>query len=438
MKHFGQRQRSRRRFLATSAAAAGYFSSRAAAEPRSPSEKLRIACVGTINQAAYNIGELASESIVAVCDVDAANLEGARKRHPKAASYRDFRSMLDRESSRIDAVLVATPDHIHAPAAAMALSLGKHVYCEKPLAHTVREVRHLTRLAKEKKLATQMGTQIHAGENYRRCVEIVQSGVIGTVSEVHVWVSSTQWCDGRFTPTAVPRSLDWDLYLGPSAPRPFSANIHPRNWRSFWDFGGGMLSDLGCHRIDLVHWALGLEAPTAVSAEGSPHNPVGTPRWTVAHWEYLARGAQPPVTMTWYHGKRPPILDQYRKADGKPFAFGDGVLFVGKEGTLYGDYDRRQLFPIEKFRDVTVPKTIPPSVGHHREWIQAAKTGSPTTCAFAYSGPLTESVLLGIVAYRLGRRIEWDAGSCRAKDCPEAERFLTKEYRKGWEIPGLA
>ena len=205
--------------------------------------------------------------------------------------------MLEKEADKIDAVMVGTPDHTHAPAAAMALRLGKHVYCEKPLTHTVFEARTLANLAKEKKLVTQMGTQIHAGDNYRRVVELIKAGAIGKVTECHVWVTA-KYSGGKFTTgTAAPAGLDWDLWLGPAPERPYSEGVHPFDWRKFWDYGTGALGDFGCHYMDLVHWALDLRAPTAVAAEGPPVDPVSSPEWCIAHYEYPARGEQPPVKL---------------------------------------------------------------------------------------------------------------------------------------------
>jgi predicted dehydrogenase len=319
----------------------------------------------------------------------------------------------------------------------MAMRLGKHCYCEKPLTHTVVECRTLIGLAKEKKLVTQMGTQIHAGDNYRRVVELIQSGAIGTVSEVYVWVP-TQYTDGRFTTgTPAPAGLDWDLWLGPATERPYSEGVHPFWWRKFWDYGTGTLGDFGCHYMDLVHWALDLRAPTAVEASGPAYDPVSPPAWCIANYEYPARGKLPAVKLHWYDSGTQPELASTLKIGGKPAGevFKGAQLFVGSEGMLISDYGRHVLLPEDKFAGFKPPEqTIPKSVGHHREWVEAIKTGGKTTCNFDYSGALTEAVLLGTVAYRSGKRIEWDAENLKIKNAPEAEKFLHKEYRKGWTL----
>ncbi len=433
---------SRRRFLQHASLAGGaglvggYFSARAVAASRSPNEKLNIAAVGTANRAMADIRGVAGENIVALADVDANYLEAAAHRFPAARKYRDFRVMLEREAEKIDAVVVGTPDHTHAPAAAMALRLGKPVYCEKPLTHTVYEARLLSRLAKKKKVATQLGTQIHAGDNYRRVVELVQSGVIGPIKEVHVW-SSARYSGVHFTlGMPAPDYLNWDLWLGPAPQRPYSEGVHPHRWRNFWDYGNGAIGDFGCHYMDLAHWALKLRYPTRISAEGPPVDSVATPAWLIVHYEYPARGDLPPVKLTWYDsGRQPAILKSLKTADGKPVRFSSGQLFIGRDGMILSDYSRRVLLPAEKFAHFQPPKpSIPKSIGHHAEWLRAIRTGAPTTCNFDYSGALTEAVLLGTVAYRSGETIEWDGPRFRILNAPAAQALLHCEYRKGWTL----
>ncbi len=441
---------SRRRFLSTSAAAAGalslgaYVNPAAAQQSKSPNQRLRIAGVGTTNRAGADLKGLASEEIVALADVDDSNMEKGAAEYPGARKYRDFRVMLEKEANNIDAVMVGTADHTHAPAAAMALRMGKHVYCEKPLTHTVFEARTLANLAKEKKLITQMGTQIHAGDNYRRVVELVKSGAIGKVSEVHVWVTA-KYSGGKFTTGApVPAGLDWDLWLGPATQRPYSENVHPFTWRNFWEYGTGALGDFGCHYMDLVHWALDLRAPTSVSAEGPPIDAVSPPEWCIAHYDYPARGEQPPVKLHWYDsGKQPEIAKTLKireKPNGgelKPIGevFKGAQLFIGSEGMLISDYSKHRLFPEEKFADYKAPEpTIAKSIGHHLEFIEAIKGNGKTLCNFDYSGALTEAVLLGTIAYRSGQRIEWDAANLKVKNSPAAQQLVHKEYRKGWVL----
>ena len=431
----------RREFLGRSAAAgalavAWHVNPGRAAQLKSPNEKLNIAAVGTTNRAGANIRGVSSENIVALCDVDANLLGKAAEEYPDAKKYRDFRVMLEKEADRIDAVLVGTADHCHAPASAMALRLGKHLYCEKPLTHTVLEARTLAELARENNLVTQMGTQIHAGENYRRVVELIQTGAIGKVNEVHVWVP-VDYSGAKFTTgTPAPSHLDWDLWLGPAPERPYSENVHPFHWRRFWDYGTGGLGDFGCHYMDLVHWALELRAPKRVTAKGPEVDPVSTPAWVIVDYEYPSRGELPPVKLTWYDGgKRPEVLSTLKDGQGKSLDWKAGQLFIGENGMILSNYSDHVLLPAEKFADFKRPEPfIPRSIGHHEEWVQAVKTGGPTTCNFDYSGALTEAVLLGTIAYRSGEPLEWDAETLKVTNSPAAQPLVHKEYRKGWTL----
>ncbi len=422
-------QTSRREFLQRSAlTGAGVWLSAAGvgAQNRSPNEKLNIGMIGTANQAAYDLSNVSSENIVALCDIDDNYLAAAAKTYPQAATYNDFRKLLERKD--LDAVVIAIPDHCHAQATLMALESGHHIYCEKPLTHTVAEARRVAETARKRKRVTQMGTQIHAGSNYRRVVELIQSGAIGTVSEVHVWVDRVWTGNGRPMDTPqVPANIHWDLWLGPAPERPYNPAYLPGSWRGWWDFGGGTLSDMACHHMDLSHWALDLRYPQTVEAEGPPVSPENPPNWMIVHYEYPARGDKPPVRLTWYDGgKRPPQF-----ADGKLPHWGDGSLFIGEKGMLLADYDRHVLLPEKDFADFQPPKpTIPDSIGHHKEWIEACKTGGPTTCNFDYAGALTETVLLGNVAYRVGQKLEWDPKRLKAINCPDADPYLRSEWRK--------
>jgi predicted dehydrogenase len=427
----------RRRFLQqTVLGGAGLFSSNFAfGRPRkiSANEKLNIGIVGVAHQGNYNLGNVASENIVALCDVDDSYLAEASKRFPAARTYNDFHRLLDQKD--IDAVVVATPDHTHAVATVAALKSGRHVYCEKPLTRTLSECRIVMETARKMKRATQIGTQIHAGTNYRRAVELVQSGAIGPVSEVHVWVTATYGGKDRPKDTPpVPAGLHYDLWLGPVEPCPYSPDYLPAVWRNWWAFGGGALADFGCHFMDLPHWALQLRAPlTAEVVEGPPVHPDSVPPWLIVRYQYPARAEQPPVTLTWYHGgKQPPpeVLSADLAAKWK-----SGVLFVGKKGALLSDYSRHLLLPERDFAGSAPPSPfIVDSIGHHAEWIRACKTGEPTTCNFDYSGALTEAVLLGNVAYRAGARIQWDSKQLRATGCPQAEPFIRHHYRRGWKL----
>jgi predicted dehydrogenase len=437
----------RREFLSGLAAASGalalgaYANPAAARAARGPNEKVRLAAVGATGRAGANIKEASPfADIVAIADVDQKKLDEGAAKYPEAHKYADFRVMLEKEAGQLDGVIVGTPDHTHAPAAAMALRLGKHVYCEKPLTHTVYEARTLANLAKEKKLVTQMGSQIHAGNNYRRVVELIRAKAIGDVKEVHVWAPADYSGGQLTTGTPVPEGLNWDLWQGPVAARPYSEGVHPFNWRKFWDYGTGGLGDFGCHYMDLAHWALDLRAPATVEASGPPVNKISCSTNLIVKYDHPARGKLPPVTLTWYDGKeRPPmlakLLEGLKDASGKPVQFGGGQLFVGSDGVLLSDYGRHYLLPEAKFADYKRPaESIPNSIGHHKEWIEALKTGGPTTCNFDYSGALTEAVLLGTIAYRSGEKIQWDAANLKITNSPAAQNLVHKEYRKGWTL----
>jgi predicted dehydrogenase len=406
------------------------------AKAQSPNSKLNLASIGVNGRAAENLAGVAGENIVALADVDANSLEAAAKKFTGARKYRDFRVMLEQEADKIDAVLVSTPDHTHAPAAAMALRMGKHVYCEKPLTHTVHEARVLRELAAANNCVTQMGTQIHAGENYRRVVELIQTGAIGEVREVHVWVNTDPWYSGAtFQPIPIPPELDWDLWLGPNFARPYSANVHPFKWRAFWDYGNGQLGDFGCHYMDLVHWALDLRQPESIAAKGPPLDAISTPEWLEVEYDYPSRKGLPPVQLTWHGGRQPERLAEFNGPDGQPLNWRSGQLFLGSKGSLISDYGRHLLLPVEQYADFTRPDLfIPKSLGHHAEWIHVIKSGGTTTCDFEYAGPLTEAVLLGSVAYQSGERLEYNARSGKLRSAHRASAMLHKEYREGWTL----
>jgi len=424
----------RRRFLQrTALGAAGVWitSGQTSFGVISPNEKLNIAVIGVSGRAGEDLHEVSSENIVALCDVDDDRLRGAAQKYPQAKTYNDFRKVIDQND--IDAIVVGTPDHTHAVATVAAIKSGRHVYCEKPLTRKVSEARFVTELARKEKRITQIGTQIHAGNNYRRVVELVQSGAVGQVREVHVWVAAVYGGMERPKDTPpVPAALHYDLWLGPVDYRPYNAAYLPFKWRNWWAFGGGSLADFGCHFMDLPFWALSLRSPLTVEAiEGPPVHPESTPPWLVVRYEYPARATQPPVTLTWYHGsKHPSILpkDQYEQ-------YKSGVLFVGEKGMLLSNYSSHVLLPEKDFADFTPPQPfIKNSIGHHKEWIEACKTGGPTTCGFDYSGPLTEAALLGNVAYRVGKKLDWDSIHFKARHCPEADEYLQHQYRKGWKL----
>lgn len=436
----------RRRFLTTTASTGAALAAPGFLRARGANEKLNLAIVGTGGRGAANLAGVASENIVALCDVSKAAVAKAAAKYPKARTFSDFRKMFD-FASEFDAVVVSTCEHTHAFVTLAALKLRKHVYCEKPLTHNVWEARRIRTAAADARVATQMGTQIHATENYRRVVELVQSGAIGPVREAHVWVSRA-W--GLQSPedakkngdivyvaerpkesVVPPADLDWDLWLGPAPARPFNPVYVPGpKWYRWWDFGNGTMSDLGSHWNDLPFWALKLQAPLTIDSPGMAH-PEIAPASMQATYEFPARGDMPAVTMTWYQGANKPAL----LAEKKVPQWGNGVLFVGDKGMLLADYSRHLLLPEKQFEGFKRPgPSIPKSLGHYAEWIHACKTGAPTTCNFEYAGWLTESNHLGNVAFRAGKRLEWDAAAMKAKNCPQADAFIHREYRKGWKL----
>lgn len=454
----------RRQFLATGALASASLGFPALLRGASPNEKLNLAFIATGGRGAHNIAQLALQdgsggrnglkgqprpdvNVVALCDVDRRNLERAARIFPQARTYTDFRKLYDGPHD-FDGVVVSTCEHTHAYATMPALKLGKHVYCEKPLTLNVHEARAITEAAAKANVATQMGTQVHGMPNYRRVVELIQSGAIGPVREAHVWVSRAWGLQSEQEakengdiiyvaerPTEAmtpPEYLDWDLWLGPAPYRPFHDVYFPGpKWYRWWAFGNGTMSDLGSHWNDLPYWALKLDAPKTIESFGIPPHPEIAPASMTAVYEYGPRGDMPPCKLTWYQGTHKPAI---WKEGGIP-QWKNGVLFLGDDGILLSDYRQHVLLPEEKFKDFRPPEPfIPDSPGHHEEWLIACKTGSPTGSPFSYSGPLTEANHLGNVAYRAGMKIEWDAQNCRVTNCPDAEQYLGREPRAGWSL----
>ena len=439
----------RRTFLTRSATAASLaWIAPATLRTQSPNDRLNIAIIGCGGRGGGNLQSVSSENIVALCDVNENAIRAAAEKHPQARTFTDFRRLYD-HAAEFDAVVVSTCEHTHAFATLPALQLGKHVYCEKPLTHNVWEARVIREAAANAQVATQMGTQIHAGDNYRRVVELVQTGAIGPVRNVHVWVSRAWGWQGsaelakengdivleQDRPAEVqpiPAGLHWDLWLGPAPNRPFHSVYFPGpKWYRWWDFGNGTMSDLGSHWIDLPFWALGLERPVTVEAHGPPPHPEIAPASMRVTYDYEARGDLPALQLTWYQGtEKPPMW-----SEGTIPKWDSGVLFVGDKGMLLSDYGKHILLPEDEFRGFVRPEPfIPPSRGHHAEWLHACKTGEPTTCNFDYAGWLTEANHLGNVAYRAGKKLEWDPIHLHATNAPEADPFLRREYRPGWEL----
>jgi len=431
----------RRRFLR----AAGAAGAAALAGPRilssaSPNEKLNIACIGVGGRGGSHVRAASRENVVALVDVEKKRVDSAGKVAPKAKKYFDYRKMFDEMAGQIDAVVVATPDHNHAPATMRALKLGKHCYTEKPLTHSIHEARALAAEAAKRKLATQMGNQGHAAEGYRLLCEWIWDGAIGDVTEAHAWTDRPAgwWPQGveRPKPQPVPKGLEWDLWLGPAPARPYAAGYHPFAWRGWFDFGTGALGDMGCHIMDGAFWALKLAAPTRVSVESSGHNGDSYPAWSVTTYHFPKRGALAPCTLTWYDAKRLPPRE-LAGLEAKQKYPSNGSLFVGTKGKIlipHGGGPRllpKQLMKEYKRPDKTIARS---NGGHWNEWIRACKGGPAPMSHFGYSGPLTEMVLLGSLAQRLDREIAWDAGKMKVTNVADADRFVRREYRKGWTL----
>ena len=397
----------------------------------SPNEKLNLAAIGTAARAAADIKGCATENIVALCDIDDHRLAAAKKIYTKAKTYNDYRKVLDRDD--LDGVIIGTPDHMHAIPISAALKRGLPVYCEKPLTHSVYEADYIRKLSAKAGVATQMGNQIHSGDNYRRVVETIEQGIIGQVRRVHVWLGG----GGRFITDGKrakvnnpPKYVHYDLWLGPAPFRPYDASSFHFNWRYWWDFGNGQLGDFCCHYMDLPFWALKLGQPTTVHAVGEKaHNGENEcPYKMKADYHFPARGDLPAVHMTWYHGGwKPEGAEDYKK--------NSAVLFEGDDGRLIADYGSHKVFMEEGKEAETVKPYIKNSIGHHQEWIAAIKHGSPTGSNFAYGALLTGVSLLGNVSYRAGqKKLVWDAENLRATNLPEADQFIRRDYRKGWSL----
>ncbi len=451
---------SRRDFISGAAAAAAFT-----IVPRSvlggpgntaPSDKLNIAGVGIGGMGKNNIRSCGKENIVALCDVDWAYAAEVFKKYPKARQWKDFRKMLD-EQKDIDAVVIATPDHAHAVVAMAAMQRGKHVYVQKPLTRMVYEARMLTEAARKYKVATQMGNQGHSGEGTRLVCEWIWNGAIGDVREVHCWTNRPVWPQGisrpEETPT-IPGTLDWDKWIGPAPYRPYNPAYHPFNWRAWLDFGAGALGDMGCHVMDAAFWALKLKYPVSVQASHSydvremwkrVENKESYPRSSVVHYQFPAREGMPPVKLHWYDGgimpEQPADLEPGRDAR-KLGSDGSGTLFVGDKGTLvcgcYGGSPR--LIPETKMKEFErPPKTLPRidggKDGHERNWIQACKGGKPACSNFDYSGPLTETVVMGNLAIlNPGKKLSWDGEKMKVTNDDEANTYVNVPYREGWSL----
>src|ERR1043166_1353666 len=429
-----------------------------------PSEKVNIAIIGCGGQGRTNVRSLfeqADAQIIAVADpIESQNLDpfyykGVAGRLPlqaeiekhfaaktpnyKVAAYEDFRALLEMEKA-VDAILCATPDHLHAYVSATAMRLKKHVYCEKPLTHNVWEARQVARIARETGVATQMGNQGHSGDFIRETCEIIWDGAIGDVHEVHAWTSATRWnkdLNTRPKDETTPAGVNWDLWLGPRESRGYSAALNPVRWRDFWDFGTAPIGDFFCHNFDPAMWALDLRSPLTIEA-----SPVGlvdsyiAPSAGIYTYHFLPREKKPAVKFTWYEGglkpPRPDSMDPNEQFDG------NGILFIGEKGCLCapGWGGNARLIPAAADKSYQRPApSLPRSKGHHRDWLDACKGGPAASSNFAYGAALTEIGLLGLVAMRVGKKLQWNSSTRKCGNAPEADQFLKESYRPGWELP---
>lgn len=410
-----------------------------------PSEKLNIAGVGIGGKGFSDLKNVASENIVALCDVDKNKGDRAFKAWPEAKRYQDYRKMLEKQKD-IDAVIIATPDHTHAVISMEAIKQGKHVYTQKPLTHTVQEARALRLAAREHQVATQMGNQGQAEDGPRRLRERIWDGAIGSVREVHVWTDRPNrgllgeyWPQGVDRPQdspPVPDYINWDLFVGPAPMRPYHPAYHPFKWRGWWDFGTGALGDIGCHSLDPVFRALKLGHPLSVQAISSRVNTETYPQASIVRYEFPARGDMPPVILTWYDGGLRPMRP--KEIDPGLRMGSNGTLYVGDKGIILNNL----ILPAERRQAYKTPEpSIPSSPGHYQEWLNACKGGAPAGSNFDWAGPLTEVVLLGNIALRMELRekldrqkLLWDADKFEFTNLPEANAFLHVPYREGWTL----
>jgi predicted dehydrogenase len=417
---------------------------------KAPSKTLNIAGIGVGGMGAANLRQCEGENIMALCDVDSAYAAKTYAKYPEAKVYKDYRVMLDKEKD-IDAVVIATPDHTHAVITMMAMEMGKHIFLQKPLTHTVYEARKITEAARYHKVQTQMGNQGHSSEEIRQLKEWLADGVIGHVREVYAWtdrpVGGRPWSNfavqaiSKDTPP-VPESLDWDLWLGPVPYRSYHPDYHPSKWRAWLDFGTGAMGDMGCHILDPAFWALDLGAPTHIQATSTHWEPEVQnqtfPRASIVRMQFPARGDRPPVKLTWSDGRiLPPVPPEF--SPGQKFS-PSGAMLVGDDGIiLHGSHGAGglKILPEEKMMSYTPPaKTIPRVEGSHEgDWIRACKDGKPASSDFDYGGPLTEMALLGMIAIQVkDQRLEWDSENLRFTNNDAANDLLHINYRDGWSL----
>jgi len=410
-----------------------------------PGQKLRIACIGVGGMGHSDVTGVKGEELVAFADVDWKSAERAFREFPKARRYKDYREMLEKERNNIDAVTVSTPDHSHAPAAMMALKMGKHVYCQKPLARTIGEVRALkAEAAKRPKQATQMGNQGHALEGIRLIREWVEAGVIGKVKRVEYWTNRPIWPQGVNRPTDAhnaPDTFDWNLWLGPAAERPYHPRYAPFNWRGWWDFGTGAMGDMACHIMDAAYWTLGLKYPSRISPESTPLFTETAPTAERIEYEFPAIGDRDAVTLVWRDGGfTPPKPDGWPETVVWPFDTTGGQLWIGEKGmSVAGTYAENPRLVDDKANALLTAEPVavkyPRTEGVYKEWIGACKNGTQPGSDFAgYAGPMTEMILIGCLAVRMGKVLEMDPNTGMIKNATPPTEWVMPTYRSGWSL----
>jgi len=438
-------QISRRDFLGAAAASAAAFtivpSSVLGANGQiPPSEKLNIAGIGVGGMGFHNLREVNSQNIVALCDVSDKRAADTYKMYPRAKRYKDWRIMLEKQRN-IDAVIVATPDHVHTSATMTAIQKGIHVYTQKPLTRTIAEARELLNASRKYKVTTQMGNQGHSGEGIRLIKEWIADGAIGDVHEVHCWTNRPVWPQGMKRPPKgepIPDYLSWDLWLGPCKTRPYSHQYLPFVWRGWWDFGTGVMGDMGCHIMDPPFWALDLGAPEYIEASSTKVNEFAAPLASIIRYKFAARGNKPSVKLIWWDGGLMPPRPEEIKPEEKMGDNDGGNLFIGEKGKImcgcYGSSPR--IIPETKMKQYDrPPKTLPRvNTSHEMDWVNACKAGKQPSSSFEYAVPLTEVVLLGNVAIRSGEKITWDSKNLKVTNVDEANKYITPEYQPGWTI----
>lgn len=433
---------SRRQFLAGSSALALTPGILHAGSSRA---KLRHAAIGCGGMGGNDLGAISNHpdvEVVALCDVDATTLAAAGKKHPGAKQYRDYRKMFAEMAGDIDMVNVGTPDHMHAAASLTAMLKGKHVYCQKPLTHDVWESRKMAEVAKSKNIVSQMGIQIHSSREYRSAVQTIHDGVIGKVKEVHSW-SNKKWGRDGARPAGedpVPANLDWDLWLGTAPERPFKNRIyHPANWRMWTDFGCGTMGDMSIHILDPIAGALELTQPKTILSESDAPPPESFSTRNIVRYTFPGtKHTVDPFPLTWYDGDAIPTGKGWPIETLKDQKLPDqGSMFIGEKGyMLLPHVGMPQLLPAENFKDAKI--SVVQGDNHWHQWVKACKGEGKATAGFEYAGPLTEFVLLGVIANRVpGKLLTWDAATMKLEGAAEASRLIKREYRKGWEVEGL-